>query len=54
MQAAQRERESYRVQMIHMAEGGSHVPDSVIYVPHIAMELLINKRLPPELLGSRG
>lgn len=54
MQAAQRERESYRVQMIHIAEGGSHVPDSVIYVPHIAMEVLINKRLPPELLESRG
>lgn len=54
MQDAQRERESYRVPMIHMAEGGSHVPDSVIYVPHIAMEVLINKRLPPELLESRG
>lgn len=40
--------------MIHMAEGGSHVPDSVIYAPHIAMEVLINLRLPPELLGSRG
>lgn len=48
------EGEEERVQMIHMAEGGSHVPDSVIYVPHIAMEVLINKHLPPELLESRG
>lgn len=27
---------------------------TVIYVPHIAMEVLINKHLPPELLESRG
>lgn len=39
--------------MIHLVEMGSNVPRSVIYVPRIATETLINKHLPPELLESR-
>lgn len=41
------------MQMIHLVEMGSNVPRSVIYVPRIATEMLINKHLPPELLESR-